>query len=227
MTESELRALVVSTARKYLGCRESDGSHKQIIDIYNSHKPLARGYALKYTDPWCAGFVSAVAIECALTGIIPTECSCTKMIGLLKQTGAWVEEDGYVPQPGDVLFYDWDDDGSGDNTGGADHVGIVTARDGETITVIEGNYDNAVKERKLSVGGRYIRGFGVPDYASVATAPAFEDVPEDAWYAGDVAYCAAHGLTIGCGDGKFRPEEPITRAEAAALIARVMRAVGK
>lgn len=228
MTELELRNLVVQTARGWLGCKESDGSHRKIIDEYNSHKPLARGYRLGYTDPWCAGFVSAVAIRCGLTGIIPTECSCSKQITLLKDMGAWVEEDGYVPQPGDLCFYDWDDSGKGDCTGAPDHVGIVTACDGKTITVIEGNYDNAVKERTLTVDGRYIRGYGVPDYASMATpAPQFEDVPEDAWYAGDVAYCAEHGLVIGDGDGKFRPDEPNTRAETAALLARLARMLSK
>lgn len=65
--------------------------------------------------------------------------------------------------------------------------------------------------------------YGVPYAANAKPAPQFEDVPGDAWYAGDVAYCAAHDLTIGCGDGKFRPEAPITRAEVAALIARLAR----
>ena len=44
------REKVVATAQRYIGCKESNGSHKKIIDIYNGHKPLARGYAVKYTD---------------------------------------------------------------------------------------------------------------------------------------------------------------------------------
>ena len=40
--------------RSYLGCKEANGSHRKIIDLYNSHKPLARGYAVKYTDAWCS-----------------------------------------------------------------------------------------------------------------------------------------------------------------------------
>jgi peptidoglycan hydrolase-like protein with peptidoglycan-binding domain len=35
--------------------------------------------------------------------------------------------------------------------------------------VIEGNYQNAVMRRTLSVNDRYIRGFCLPDYASKAT----------------------------------------------------------
>ena len=155
---------VVKQAKAWLGKNEADGSHKEIIDVYNSHKPLPRGYAVKYTDAWCATFVSAVAIKVGYTDIMPTECSCPKMIELYKKLGAWVENDARVPTPGDVIFYDWDDNGNGDNTGGAEHVGIVEKVDGNTITVIEGNYSDSVKRRTISVNGRYIRGYGVPKY---------------------------------------------------------------
>ena len=52
--EEALRLQVVSTAEKWLGCRESDGSHQAIIDLYNSHTPLARGYTVTYKDSWSA-----------------------------------------------------------------------------------------------------------------------------------------------------------------------------
>jgi hypothetical protein len=82
--------------------------------------------------------------------------------------GIWVEADNHVPAPGDIIMYDWQDSGSGDNRGGSDHVGIVEKVSGNTITVIEGNYSNAVKRRTLQVNGRYIRGYCVPDFASKA-----------------------------------------------------------
>lgn len=170
MTEQELRQKVVSIAQSYIGCKESDGSHKKIIDLYNSHKPLARGYAMKYTDAWCSTFASAVAIAAGLTDIIPTECGCEKHIQLFKNIGSWQENDAYVPSPGDYVFYDWDDSGAGDCTGSADHVGIVEKVSGQTITVIEGNYSDSVKRRNITVNGRYIRGYGVPKYSSKATS---------------------------------------------------------
>lgn len=176
MNEQELRAKAVSTACGWLGCRESDGSHKKIIDIYNGHKPLARGYKVQYTDAWCATFGSAVAIQLGLTDIIPTECSCTKMVELFKKLGSWQENDAYVPSPGDYIFYDWDDSGVGDNIGAPDHVGIVEKVVGRTITVIEGNYSDSVKRRTIQVNGRYIRGYGVPKYSSKANAPALEAI---------------------------------------------------
>lgn len=173
MTENELRQKVVSTAKKYLGCNEKDASHRQIIDRYNSHKPLARGYAMKYTDAWCATFVSAVAIELGLTDIMPTECGCPGMIELYKKLGRWQENEAYTPKPGDVIFYDWQDGAdyaATDNKGSPDHVGIVVSVSGGIVTVIEGNKDDAVAYRTVKVNGRYIRGYGLPNYSSKVTA---------------------------------------------------------
>lgn len=170
MTEQEIRKQVVSKAKSYLGCKESDGSHKKIIDLYNSHKPLARGYAVKYTDEWCATFVSAISIALGYTDIMPTECSCARMITLYKAKGRWEENDAYVPSPGDIVMYDWQDNGKGDNTSNPDHVGFVVSMAGTTMTILEGNKGEAVSYRSLSLNGKYIRGYCLPDYASKATA---------------------------------------------------------
>lgn len=161
---------IVEQAQAWIGKKESDGSHRAIIDIYNAHKPLARNYAVKYTDSWCATFVSAVAIKVGYFDIIPKECSCQKMIELFKKIKCWQENENYTPKAGDIIFYDWQDDGKGDNTGWSDHVGIVELVSGGKIVVIEGNYNNAVKRRTLAVNGRYIRGYGVPKY-DAETAP--------------------------------------------------------
>lgn len=190
MTELQLRELVVNTAIAWLGCKESDGTHKQIIDVYNSHKPLARGYAVTYTDAWCSTFASAVAIKANLTDIIPTECGCEKHIDLFKGIGSWKEDDSYTPKIGDYIFYDWEDSGSGDNTGSSNHVGIVTKISGTTITVIEGNKSNAVGYRSIAINGKYIRGYGVPNYSSLATN---EDVDDD----DDVSIVMPNDYSIG------------------------------
>ncbi len=170
ITEAQLRARVVSIAEGWLGCNEADGSHRQIIDLYNSHKPLARGYAMKYTDAWCSTYASAVAIAAGLTDIIPTECGCEKHIELFKKLGAWTENDAHIPSPGDYIFYDWDDSGVGDNTGWSDHVGIVVSVTGSTIKLIEGNISNKVGYRTLQVNAKTIRGWGTPNYAKKAAS---------------------------------------------------------
>ena len=158
------REAIVSEAISHIGVKEGTVLHHKIIDRYNSRKPLPRGYAVKYTDPWCATFISYLAIVMGYTDIIPVECGCPQMITLAKQMGIWVEDDSYVPKPGDIVLYDWQDSGSGDNTGTADHIGIVEKVVGSTETVIEGNYQDSVKRRELAVNGRYIRGYIVPKY---------------------------------------------------------------
>ena len=175
MTENELRQKVVATAKKYLGCNERDGTHKKFIDTYNNYKPLPRNHRMTYSAAWCATFVSAIAIECKLTDIIPVECGCAYMIELYKKLGRWREDEHYTPKAGDIIFYDWDDGADfaiTDNTGRPEHVGIVTAAACGIISVIEGNRNDAVSFRSVAVNGRYIRGYGLPDYASKATAPA-------------------------------------------------------
>lgn len=166
------RQRMVAQARSWLGRREADGSFREIIDVYNSCRPLPRGYAVAYTDAWCAVFVSACAAAAGYTEIIPGECSCSNMIALFQGMGRWKEDDGYVPKPGDIIFYDWQDSGAGDNRGEPDHVGIVEACDGRYITVIEGNISDSVGRRTISVNGRYIRGYGIPDYDAKAPGSA-------------------------------------------------------
>lgn len=164
-----MRTKIVDLAISCIGMNEADKTHRKIIDIYNSHKPLARGYKMTYTDSWCATFISYLAIELGITDIIPTECGCERMIDLFKSIGEWVENDSYIPAPGDIIFYDWQDSGKGDNTGWSDHVGIVEYCDGKTMRVIEGNKEDAVGRRIISVNARYIRGFGVPKYTKLDT----------------------------------------------------------
>lgn len=215
MTEQQLRKKYVDYAITYLGCKESDGSHKKIIDLYNSHKPLAQGYKMKYTDAWCACYVSAMAIGCGLEDIIPLEVSCGRYITLAKNMGIWVESDRYTPKMGDLILYDWDDTGSGDATTGADHIGIVVSVTGKTIKVIEGNNGDKVAYRTIQVNGRYIRGFVTPKYASKATSggsqpPATSTtehkVGDKVQFAGGKHYVsasAASGTTVKAGPAKI------------------------
>ena len=168
MTELELRNLFVDTARSYYGAEKGSAKHLEILDIYNTQDKLPRGYKLTPDDPWCATFVSAMAIKCGLTDIIPTECSCTRMIELHKALGTWQEYDDHVPEPGDLIIYDWDDNGKGDNTGEPDHIGIVVRVTSGLIRVIEGNMYSSVWHRDIKVDGKAIRGYCVPDFAKLA-----------------------------------------------------------
>lgn len=171
------RQAILDVMRSWVGCHEGDATHKHIIDTYNSHKPLAVGYKVKYTDDWCATTVSAAAIECGYTDIIPTECGCERMVKLAIKMGIWIEDDSYVPMPADVIMYDWDDSGKGDNRGWSDHTGYVEEVKDGFITAIEGNKSDGVNRRKILLNGKYIRGFIAPKYDDVPASQPVQTPP--------------------------------------------------
>lgn len=163
--ETARRDSFVAAAVAKLGINEQDGTHKAIIDAYNAHKPLAQGYAVGYDDEWCATFVSTISIECGITDIIPTECSCERQIKLFDELGCWIEDDAYVPLPGDVIYYRIGNKDDGDCTKWANHVGIVIGTCEGKIRVIEGNNADKVSYRTLPIDDPIIRGFAVPNFA--------------------------------------------------------------
>lgn len=172
-TEKSQRELVVDLARSWLGLNEQDGTHKEIIDTYNSlenSQPLPRGVKMSYDMAWCAAFWSALAVKLGLTDIMPIEISCYYLIEEAKKMGCWVEDDSYVPMPADGILYDWDDGGKGDDTGSPEHVGVVEYVSDGYIGAIEGNYCDSVKRRIILLNGRYIRGYITPKYTS-STVP--------------------------------------------------------
>lgn len=162
------RLMVRDTIRGWAGLNEKDGSHKKIIDIYNNHNPKPRGLTMQPNWAWCACTWSAVAIDCGYTDIMPVEISCGELIKMAQKMGIWVERDDYIPEVGDGVLYDWDDSGKGDNTGWPDHIGIIDSvnREAGYFTVWEGNYNDSVKKRTVSLNGKYIRGFITPKYDS-------------------------------------------------------------
>ena len=167
----------VATAKKYLGYNEDDNSFMEILNIYNNGLAKAvskwgtRSVRMWSTAHWCSCYVSAMAMAAGCDDIVPIEISCYYHRVLAQKAGIWVESDAYVPKGGDLIIYDWDDNGVGDNRGGEDHIGIVVSCDGKTITTIEGNtsghgsgeaYKGKVAYHSRPVNGRYIRGFIVP-----------------------------------------------------------------
>ena len=165
--EKQLRKDTVATAQQWLDVMEGSDKHLEILSIYNSHEPLARGYEVTANDNWCAAFGSCVSIQLSLTDIVPTECGCERQIELWKELGHWTEYDNHMPQPGDFIYYNWNDRFSlKENTGWADHVGIVVGTAGPLIKVIEGNKNDCVTYRIIFRGDYRIRGYGLPDYAS-------------------------------------------------------------
>ena len=61
---------------------------------------------------------------------------------------------------------------------------------------------------------------------AVETAPEFDDVDPDAWYIGAVRWASAEGVVRGFGDGRFAPDEAVTREQMAAILCRCAARLG-
>lgn len=163
---------MVKLMQSWLGKKESDGSFKEIVDIYNSIKH-ERG-PMSYDYAWCAATVSAAAIKLGYTDICPVEMSCSRLITMAKNMGIWIEDESITPTPGMWLLYDWDEKNKkGDNKGDPEHIGLVEKVNGKEIYIIEGNYCNAVKRRIVEVDGIYFRGYIAPKYDAEPTVKIF------------------------------------------------------
>jgi hypothetical protein len=196
------RQAVVDLAESWVGKKESDGSYKTIIDIYNGFGgTLPRNTKMDYSWPWCVCTWSAIAIKLGYTPIMPIEISCYYLIEEAKKMGVWEEDDAHTPKLGEAVLYDWEDSGSGDNKGNPDHVGIVTYvnTDSGYFVVTEGNYNDSVKKRTVSLNGKYIRGFITPKYSTD------EAVSAPVQVSGKSVSTVAHEVIAGqWGDGEAR-----------------------
>ncbi len=171
MTEQQLRQKVADIINSWIGATKGSAKHTEILKIYNSYRPLARGYKVQTKDAYCATTVSAAWIAAGIAAYTGTECGVEKFARIALDKGIWVENDAYVPKLGDAIVYDWQDTGVGDCTGSGDHIGIVTKPGAASFTVTEGNMTGGkVGTRTLKVNGRYIRGFITPNYADIVKA---------------------------------------------------------
>lgn len=121
-------------------------------------EPYWSWYGFEVHVEWCACFVSWCANECGYldAGILPRFASCSTGIQWFRERGLW-QTGSYEPQPGDIIFFDWSDDG---RDGSPDHVGIVE-RVGEGIVyTIEGNSGDACKAKSYPLGHSEILGYG-------------------------------------------------------------------
>lgn len=108
---------------------------------------------------WCACFVSWCADQCGYidSGVIPRFSLCSDGVDWFSARGQF-QDGSYVPAAGDIIFFDWGNDGT------IDHVGIVESVSGGTVNTIEGNSGDICARRSYSIGSASIYGYGVPAY---------------------------------------------------------------
>ncbi|WP_315375909.1 GBS Bsp-like repeat-containing protein [uncultured Streptococcus sp.] len=157
------RDRVLRAAASLVGVRGGTAAHHQLVNDYNSVKPLPVGYAVKTTDDWCDIFVTTVFQREGLSGLIGRECGVERHIQIFKRLGIWNEDGTTTPKAGDIITFNWDQN-SQQNNGFADHIGIVESVSNGIIHTIEGNSNNQVRRNAYRIGHGNIRGFATPRY---------------------------------------------------------------
>lgn len=122
--------------------------------------PYWSWYGFDTRVSWCACFVSWSAEQCGYIekGIIPKFAQCeNEGVKWFKDNNLW-KDNTYIPNPGDIIFFDWENDGH------CDHVGIVEKIENDYIYTIEGNTrGDVVQEEKYRFGQICIKGYGIYD----------------------------------------------------------------
>ena len=140
----------------------SGGGSDDIVQVALSQignvggQPYWSWYGYTSRVAWCACFVSWCGNECGYieSGIMPKFSYCDFGIYWFQQRGQW-QDRGYIPEPGSLIFFDWNHNGE------SDHVGIVEYCDGTYVHTIEGNTSGDMcKQNTYSVGYAGIVGYG-------------------------------------------------------------------
>ena len=105
---------------------------------------------------WCACFVSWCANECGYieSGVMPNFSWCETGVNWFKERDRWLDP-GSTPAPGDIIFFDWN------NNGEPDHVGIVERAEDGYVYTIEGNSGDAVRQNVFLLSSLFIYGYGI------------------------------------------------------------------
>ena len=157
------RDRILRAAASLVGVRGGSAAHHQLVNDYNSVRPLPVGYAVKNSDDWCDIFVTTVFQREGLSGLIGRECGVERHIQIFKHLGIWNEDGSSTPKAGDIITFNWDQN-SQPNNGFADHIGIVESVSNGFIHTIEGNSNDQVRRNTYRIGHGNIRGFASPRY---------------------------------------------------------------
>ena len=143
----------------------TSGGNQAIVEVALTQlgneggQPYWSWYGFSGRVEWCACFTSWCADQCGYleSGIIPKFSLCSDGVNWFKGKGQW-QDRNYEPQAGDIIFFDWGNDGS------IDHVGIVEKCENGTVYTVEGNSGDACRQQSYPVGSSSIYGYGVPQY---------------------------------------------------------------
>ncbi|MGN0801576.1 MAG: SH3 domain-containing protein, partial [Candidatus Faecivicinus sp.] len=146
---------LVRIAQTQIGYEESKRNF--IIDEEGKQQGYTRygaWYGASYSE-WCGMFVSFCLKYAGIPERdFPREANCAAWKELLIRAGVYEDsERSYSPQPGDLIFFNWD----GQNV--PKHVGIVEKVENGRVYTIEGNSSKKVRRRDYSLNSGDIVGY--------------------------------------------------------------------
>lgn len=103
---------------------------------------------------WCAIFVSWCEDQCGYIndGKAPSFAMVSDGANWFERNDLWLGKDA-VPEAGDLVFFDWENDGD------RDHVGIVTAVVDDLVFTVEGNSSDLCRQKRYKLDDPLIYGF--------------------------------------------------------------------
>ena len=118
-------------------------------------------YGFGYRVPWCACFTSWCADELGYldAGMAPMFAGVGTGIDWFMYRDQWLEA-GATPSAGDLIFFDWEQDGL------CDHVGIVTSVVDDKVFAVEGNSSDRCRVKRYFLNDPVICGYGHIDPGS-------------------------------------------------------------
>ncbi|RKS73023.1 CHAP domain-containing protein [Actinomadura pelletieri DSM 43383] len=150
---------LLDIAKKELGYTEKSDGYTKFGEWYRKN---IDGDHDEYfsTAPWCDMFLAWAADKADVTEQTGQFAATVDHAKWFKKNDAWGKE----PEPGAIVFYDWN---GSDDIDQIDHVGIVEKVDGKTLHTIEGNADGYKLMRKTRDMDSVV-GFGYPSKVKVA-----------------------------------------------------------
>lgn len=147
---------VIAVAESQLDYEESDKNYTVVNeDTIKGITRYGQWYGDDYGD-WSAMFVSFCLYFANIPEYdVPYEKDCEIWVKKLTESGIYNSADDYIPQKGDIIFFDDDGDGT------ADSAGLVSGLDenGKNIQVIEGDSSDSVKSNKYKLSNDKIIGY--------------------------------------------------------------------
>lgn len=154
-----------SQADKILKLAKSEVGYREGRNNWTKYPPQVPSLEWAQNQPWCATWVSWLALKTGLASLYPRTASCAAGVAWFKSRGRFSD----YPAVGAQVFY---------GSGGGTHTGIVYGYDATNVFTYEGNTNNngsangdGVYKRTRRRRDSHIYGYGYPDFsAGIVTA---------------------------------------------------------